>query len=283
MEEYMLSKILVLCVFLSGANAFAFPFPPAPYQKSSQQFATNYHFDGIVALSNCSGSIIQFEGAKPTDQAIILTNGHCYEGGMPSPGEIIYHHKSNARFEVLDDHSNGIGTLHAEEVIYATMTKTDMSLYRVKETYQFIEQKWGAHTLILSSKHPKANTPIEVISGYWHRGYSCKIDGFAYQLNEGGWKFDDSIRYSKPGCEIIGGTSGSPIIEAGTRNVIGVNNTMNEGGRTCSQNNPCEIDHNGKMSNQKGNGYGQQTYWIYSCLNASLEFDLKTPGCVLPQ
>ncbi len=281
----MFRNILFLSFVFSliGSKTIAFPMPIAGSQYLSQHQVANanYHFDGIVAFSNCSGSLIQIEGSVATDNAIVLTNGHCYEEGMPRPGEFVSHKASRRNIALLDDRSNKMGTLHATEVIYATMTSTDIALYRVKETYQEIERTWGAHPLNLSSKHPAAGTSIDIVSGYWQRGYSCKIDGFANQLSEDGWMMRDSIRYSQPGCEIIGGTSGSPVIEAGTHNVIGINNTINESGHKCSRNNPCEIDKDGNVTYEKGLGYGQQTYWIYSCINTKHEFDLTTPGCVL--
>jgi hypothetical protein len=93
-----------------------------------------------------------------------------------------------------------------------------------------------------------------------------------------------SIKYTEPGCLVIGGTSGSPIIETGTRTVIGVNNTGNEDGLSCRMNNPCEVDKQGNISYQKGWSYGQQTYWVYSCRNSTTgELDLNLPGCKLAQ
>ncbi|MEN0059976.1 MAG: hypothetical protein AAGB31_14140, partial [Bdellovibrio sp.] len=108
------------------------------------------------------------------------------------------------------------------------------------------------------------------------------VEAFVPQLKEAQWTMQHSIRYSRPGCEVIGGTSGSPVIRSGSRIVVGVNNTGNESGRNCTMNNPCEIDENGKMTAHKGYTYGQQTYWVYSCLNQYNEVDLQTPGCLLP-
>jgi hypothetical protein len=80
---------------------------------------------------------------------------------------------------------------------------------------------------------------------------------------------------------VIGGTSGSPIIARGTRTVIGINNTGNEDGLRCEENNPCEIDEKGNVFYQRGQNYGQQTYWIYSCLTPNFDIDLNKPGCLL--
>lgn len=120
-------------------------------------------------------------------------------------------------------------------------------------------------------------------SGYWKRTYNCEIEAFVPQLKEGDWMFRESIRYSPKGCEVIGGTSGSPIIASNSGEVIGVNNTTNENGGRCTLNNPCEIDENGNVSIIQGRGYGQQTYWVYTCLDKSLAFDLKVEGCELPK
>ncbi len=267
--------------FLFAANAFAIPLPKGPDNHRMIAGNTSYHFDGIVALDDCSGSIIRFEKSNPKDQAMILTNGHCYDKGMPKPGTFVYHVPSTRTFGVFNDQAKGVGTIHATEAIYSTMTGTDITLYKLQETYQDIETKFSAHPYMLSSKHPAPQTPIQVISGYWRRGYTCSIEAFVFQLHEAGWIQKDSIRYSRPGCEVIGGTSGSPIIEANTRNMIGINNTINENGEKCTMDNPCEVDANGKTTATQGVGYGQETYLIYGCLNALNQFDLATPGCGL--
>ena len=157
-----------------------------------------------------------------------------------------------------------------------------MTLYKVKETYAEIKAKYNINAMTLSSAHPSIGDQMEVISGYWYRGYSCNIEAFINTLKEDQWTMNDSIRYSRPGCLVIGGTSGSPIVAKGTRIVIGINNTGNESGRKCTMNNPCEIDEKGNIKAERGFSYGQQTYWVYSCLNQYNEVDLSVPGCLLP-
>ena len=61
-------------------------------------------------------------------------------------------------------------------------------------------------------QRPTEGTLIDIVSGYWERGYSCGVDGFVAKLKEADWLFTDSVRYTD-GCDTIGGTSGSPIIE----------------------------------------------------------------------
>jgi V8-like Glu-specific endopeptidase len=272
-----------LGILVSGKMAFAIPRITANtfQEKISERFTANHNFEGIVALSNCSGSLVQFETSKDSDRAMVLTNGHCYEKGFPPPGQYVYGVLSNRRFQVLDRNARTIGTVMADLVMYSSMTKTDMTLYRLTETIGEIKRKYGFSPLTMSSRHPDINQPIEVISGYWRRGFVCNIEAFIYQLKEGGWLNEDSIRYSRPGCEVYGGTSGSPIVAYGTRTVIGINNTGNESGQRCTENNPCEIDQRGNVSFVKGYSYGQQTYWVTTCLNPNLDLDLRVAGCML--
>src|SRR5262245_49577416 len=35
-------------------------------------------FTGIVALSNCSGSVVRTPNAVSTDRALVMSNGHCF-------------------------------------------------------------------------------------------------------------------------------------------------------------------------------------------------------------
>ena len=282
MNQKILAFILS-AIFVSSISmkANAFPMPKGPDNHRMIAGNSTYNFNGIVALDDCSGAIIRFENSKITDPAMVLTNGHCYEGGMPKPGTFIYHQQSARTFGVFNDHAQGIGTIHAAGVIYSTMTGTDITLYQLKETFQQIQTSFQVNPLLLSSKHPAASTPIEVISGYWRRGYSCTIETFVFQLREAGWMSQDSMRYSRPGCETIGGTSGSPVLEAGTRTMIGINNTGNDNGQKCTMDNPCEVDKAGNVTAVKGYSYAQQTYEIYSCLNQANQFDLSVPGCAL--
>lgn len=273
---------VLLFVISNSALAFPLPKPGMMSLPFNENFTADFDFEGIVSLSNCSGSLVRFENSKDTDFAMILTNGHCLEFGMPRPGERIYRQGSSRRFGLMNTNGNTVGRLNASMIIYSTMTGTDMALYKLRETYVQIMQQYRIRPLTMQSIRPSAGTPIEVISGYWNRGYRCAIEAFVNELREGGYSMKDSIRYSRPGCDVIGGTSGSPIIAKGTRTVIGVNNTGNESGGRCTMNNPCEVDERGGVTAVRGYAYGQETYWVYSCLNAQNEVDMTVPGCLLP-
>ncbi|MFE9724610.1 serine protease [Streptomyces sp. NPDC005794] len=237
---------------------------------------------GTVALSNCSGSVVRAPSSLPGDPALVLSNGHCLEAGFPDPGEVVLDRASTRSFTLLNAAGSGVGTLRAEKVAYGTMTDTDVSLYQLTSTYAQIEGGYGIEALELDAGRPAQGTAITVASGYWKRTYSCDIDGFAYRLKEGAWTWKDSVRYTSA-CRTVGGTSGSPVIDDATGKVVAVNNTGNEDGQRCTDNNPCEVDENGTVTVRAGINYAQQTYGIVPCIGSGNRIDLDRAGCALPK
>lgn len=280
---------LVFFPLLIPQTSHAFPLTSTkqwirPYRVTIMAGA--FDLNGIVALSNCSASYVKFKGASDDSPGLILTNGHCSGGmfgGMPQPGEVITNRPQRFTVSLLDQNGTRIASLRSEKILYATMTDTDVALLELTQTYRQIRAQTGVDPLAISDIKPNTGIAIEIPSGYWTRTYRCQIDGFVFKLNEAGWTMRDSVRYSETGCEVIGGTSGSPIVAAASGEVVAINNTGNEDGQMCTMNNPCEIDEQGNKKVQKGRGYGQQTYWFYSCLNAQKRLDLTVSGCVLPK
>ncbi|MCX4964483.1 serine protease [Streptomyces sp. NBC_00654] len=240
------------------------------------------NFAGTVALSNCSGSVVRSPGSQPTDPALVLSNGHCMESGFPGPGEVVLDQPSSRSFTLLNAAGSGVGTLRASKIAYGTMTDTDVSLYQLTSTYAQIESSYGIKALELETAHPAAGSAITVVSGYWKRTYSCNVDGFAYRLKEGEWTWKDSVRYTSA-CRTIGGTSGSPVVDNATGKVVAVNNTGNEDGQECTDNNPCEVDESGNVTVREGINYAQQTYNMVPCIGTGNKIDLNRAGCALPK
>lgn len=243
--------------------------------------ATAVDFTGAVALDNCSGSLVRTPGAAPTDPALVLSNGHCIEQGMPGPGEVLVDVPSTRTFDLLAaDGSASLGTLTADSLVYATMTGTDASMYRLNTSYAEIEQRYGITAPELADAAPATGTEISVVSGYWKTIYSCAMDAEVHELHEADWVWTDAIRYTAD-CDTPHGSSGSPVVDAGTGKVVGVNNTGNDDGAECTMNNPCEVDEAGNRTVHQGIGYGQQTHLFTDCLTAGSGIDLARPECAL--
>ncbi|WP_406185600.1 serine protease [Streptomyces sp. NBC_01006] len=268
----------VLSLLLIGAAA-APAVASTPQDKAAPAVAVNYA--GTVALSNCSGSVVRVPGSQPNDPALVLSNGHCIETGFPGPGEVVKDQSSSRSFSLLGASGSRVATLRASKIAYATMTDTDISIYQLTKTYAQIQSQYGIAALTLNDARPVQGTAIKVVSGYWKRTYSCNVDGFAYRLKEGEWTWKDSVRYTSS-CNTIGGTSGSPVIDTTTGKVVAVNNTGNEDGQRCTENNPCEVDEAGNVTVRQGINYAQETYIIVPCIGAGNKIDLTRAGCTLP-
>jgi V8-like Glu-specific endopeptidase len=283
-------KFLFALAALSLAN-IAYAFPTAPFDALKTPIihsdksleADKYDFEGIIKLNNCSGSLIRFNGQPTTSKAIVLTNGHCYSsgifGGMIQPGEVVLDKKLSRNMQIFDKSMKKF-KVNATKALYGTMTNTDITLYELSQSYDDIFTKYNIEAFTLDPVRPFEGTNIDIVSGYWEKGYNCAIDAFVFILKEADWTMKDSVRYTD-GCNTVGGTSGSPIIARGTRNVIAINNTANEDGKKCTMNNPCEVDASGNVTVLKDKKYGQQTYDIYSCLRPDFNIDLGIAGCTL--
>jgi trypsin-like peptidase len=240
------------------------------------------NFAGTVSLSNCSGSLVRFPNSEAGDPALVMSNGHCLETGFPAAGEVVVDQRSTRTFGLLNASATRVATLRASKIAYATMTDTDVSIYQLTTTYAAIKSSYNISPLTLNDTHPVVGTPITVVSGYWKRTYACNVDGFSYRLKEGEWTWKDSVRYTSA-CQTIGGTSGSPVIDNATGKVVAVNNTGNEDGGTCTENNPCEVDASGNVTVREGINYAQEIYQIPACFGTGNKLNLSASGCTLPK
>lgn len=238
------------------------------------------NFSGTVALDNCSGSIVRWKTSKPTDKAMVLSNGHCYD--FMGAREAVADKPYSRSVDLLTSDGSVAGTVNTVTLLYATMWRTDVSLYQLSQTYQDLQNTYDVPAFTIASTRPSPkDQPIEVLSGYWRIAYDCNLNGFAYRLHEDVWDWHNSLRYSDGGCQVIGGTSGSPVLDS-NRVQIGINNTINEDGQRCTFDNPCEENRKGKISVHIHRGYGQETWVFYTCLNGTT-LDLDKAGCRLPK
>jgi trypsin-like peptidase len=233
-----------------------------------------------IALSNCSASLVRYPSSVSSDRAMMLTNGHCYEGGFLSAGQVLQNRASTRAGTLLSSSGSTLGRVRADRVLYATMTGTDVTLYRLTTTYASLTSQYGVTALTIAAGHPVDGSSMAIPSSYWKRIWNCSINGFVPTLREDEWTWHDSVRYST-GCDTIGGTSGSPIVDTASGQVVGINNTGNEDGEMCTLDNPCEVAADGTTTVVQGQSYGQETYWFTTCLTANRTISLTVPGCLL--
>jgi len=268
----------------AGTPASASPASPAaPSQvragTAGPALAVAADLTATIRLNNCSASLVRFPTSVGTDRAMMLTNGHCFEGGLLAAGQVIVNRASTRRGTLLNASGSAVATLTADRLLYATMTGTDVSLYRLTSTFAAIQSATGQAPRTISASHPVVGSTF-VPSGFFARVFACNISAFVPTLRESVWTWHDSIRYDAA-CAIIHGTSGSPVVSTATGEVVGINNTNNDNGQVCTLNNPCEVAADGTTTVRQGQGYGQETYWFTTCLTASRTIDLTLAGCLL--
>ncbi|MFD0382689.1 hypothetical protein ACFQ2B_10805 [Streptomyces stramineus] len=139
-----LTTALLAGATLAGTGA-------APASAAPQTKPKAVDFAGTVALSNCSGSLVRLAGSADTDPALVMSNGHCLESGMPGAGEVVTDQPSSRTFSLLNSTAGKVATLRATKISYATMTDTDVSLYELNTTYAQIKQRYSINALTLSA------------------------------------------------------------------------------------------------------------------------------------
>ncbi|WP_326567414.1 serine protease [Amycolatopsis rhabdoformis] len=239
-------------------------------------------FAGALNVGGCSGSVVRMPASVEDDKAFVLTNGHCYEGPGPVPGEVLVDEPSQRVATVLDAGGNAAGVVQAVRAAYVTMTGTDITLYQLDKTYRQLQREFHVRPLTVSAKRPTVGTDIRVVSGGLKKIFSCTLDQLTYRVLETGYVTNDVLRYTSA-CQTGPGSSGSPVVDAATGEVIGINNTSNRDGGQCTLNNPCEMDRDGVIGVHKGIAYGTETYWLTTCVTRGNRLDLHRPGCLLPQ
>lgn len=269
----------------TGLLAAPAPVQAAPAQAASAQAApapaiAATTLANTIALSNCSAALVRYPSSVSSDRAMMLTNGHCYEGGFLSAGQVLQNRTSTRSGTLLSSSGSALATVRADRILYATMTGTDVTLYRLTSTYATLSSRYGATALTIASARAAAGSSIAIPSSYWKRIWNCQINGYVDTLREGEWTWHDSIRYDTA-CDTIHGTSGSPIVSATSGQIVGINNTGNDDGEMCTLNNPCEVAADGTTRVYQGQSYGEQTYWFTTCLTSSRAIDLTIAGCLL--
>ncbi|WP_344430956.1 serine protease [Amycolatopsis minnesotensis] len=235
--------------------------------------------EGAVELYGCVGSVVRGPASGQADPALMLTNGHCVPGQRPAPGAALVDQPADRVAPIADRQGYPRVTARANRLVYATMTGTDIALYRLDKTYGELAAD-GAKVFQLPSAPVRAGDPLTM--AYTSERMACTAEAVVPHLREGGYQQDDSIRYAtSEGCHPWPGTSGSALLAADGTTVAGIHNTHNVDGAQCTVDNPCEVGQDGTVTSVRGRGYGQQVHLIAACLAEESEVDLSRPGCAL--
>jgi len=274
--------IVTACFVVAVSSAIAVPADastPDRLRSTTASPALETDFTSIVRLNNCSGSIVRWEQSKPDDLAMMLTNGHCRK--TYGPDEVVVDVPSVRTVTLLKPDGTDLASVSTTTVLYGTMSKTDVALYQLDVTYRKLKSKYDVPGLTIAAERPAPHKRVVIMSGFWRQAYRCQLNGFVYRLKEDVYTWQTSLRYSDRGCKVIHGTSGSPVMDRTTRDILGIHNTTNDNGLECTINNPCEVDRDGHVTVHQGRHYGEETWWLTTCVAADRSIDLGKSGCKL--
>lgn len=237
---------------------------------------------GTASFGGCAAAVVRVASSRPTDRALLLGNGHCADP-RPPRGKAFADRPAAGIVTVNGASGNAIARTSATRLLYATMTGTDVAVYRLAATYAELAEA-GVRPLRLAESGPTVGERLEMLSGgAAETTLTCRVAAVVPVLREAGYEQREALRYAGgPDCEPEHGMSGSPLVDPSTREVVAIHNTHVDGdGEPCSENNPCEVAPDGTVTAIKGRGYAQQTAGLTRCIVAGSRFDLAAPGCSL--
>ena len=235
---------------------------------------------GTARLPSCSGALVRWPASLDTDPAVVLTNGHCVRSPLLGAREVLVDQKRWTPIELLARRGHADMSVRGVRLQYASMYRTDVAVLRLRETYAELVAG-GVTPFSLATRGPSRGDEVRIPSGFWSEQRACTTAGTAYRLHEREWDWWHSIRLpAREGCGIRGGYSGSPIVSRETGEVVGIANTGYVGGRRCVDS-ACEEDRRGRVRTVRHMNYGQQTWWLLTCIGSDRSLDLDVTGCRL--
>jgi hypothetical protein len=243
---------------------------------------------GTAVIDGCSAAVIRSPRSRASDPAMLLTNGHCVYP-RPRPGRSITGRPDNQRVLIKNPNGNTIVRAHTKRLVYATMTGTDVAVYRLDQSFAQLRAT-GVKVRSLAVDGPRPGQKVRVLSAGSGKAWTCTVAKITPGLLEAGYTQKHAIGYrTRRGCSATYGAgpghgdSGSPLVDPRTGKIVGIHNTGNDSGLRCTEDNPCEIDAQGHRTSVKGARYGQQTAMLRDCLIAGSRIALSRPACALAE
>jgi secreted trypsin-like serine protease len=237
---------------------------------------------GTILSAGCSVAVVRVAASRPTDHAMVLTNGHCVTP-RPRPGRADVDRAERHRVALNDATSNAVARATTTRLLYATMTGTDVALYRLERSYAELAAR-GVPARELATTGPALGDRLVMHAGALQTTYACTVGALVPTVREAGWTQRNVVRYATDdSCLPEGGSSGSPLIDPRTGRIVAVHNTHSYGdGKPCSEGNPCEVAGDGTVTSVKGRGYAQDVAGLAACISSGSRLNTSTRACALP-
>ncbi|QRP47753.1 hypothetical protein [Amycolatopsis sp. FDAARGOS 1241] len=158
MNAPLLSRALVLLAVAAAALTTA-----------GTASAASTTFAGTATTGGCSGFLVRSPASRPGDPAPVLTNGHCFAGTRPVPGEVLADRPTNTPVHLLDAAGAPAAVVVATKALYVGMTGTDVTLYRLDRTYAGLDRDYQVRPLPLATQRPARGPRSRSFPGRWNR------------------------------------------------------------------------------------------------------------------
>jgi hypothetical protein len=243
----------------------------------------------LAGMSDCTATWIDAGQAARGDQpAYVVAAGHCL--GLLGPNEVLIGEEPVLPLTVTFDWFTDATARRAwdvRQITWATMKATDIAVLELAATQAALAGE-GLEPFAL---RPDAfdgemagvnvgapSSGIGVEAPYLRAG-TCEIDGQERTIREFMWAWTEAVRAVCP--DVYGGSSGSPILDPVTGELVAVINTTTANSRPeedCRINRPCEVD-GASWSTQEDTAYAMTVHRLAACF-VDGRFDLAG-GCEL--
>ena len=181
----------------------------------------------------------------------------------------------------VDTPAERIVTVPVRRVVWASMANTDVAVFelgatvgelRARELTPLVFGEQVEEELVVRGV-PVSGTPLE---DQYLREAACRFDG-VYNLVEFVWTFRRFLRHDC--ADIRGGSSGSPVMNRRTGEVVGVMSTAVEGESPCYLGTPCVVG--GEQPEILSGSYSAPVWGWDVCFRNDGRFDPERSGCPL--
>jgi Trypsin-like peptidase domain len=215
--------------------------------------------------------------------AYVLSNGHCVYNTLGRIG-VDLHIEGHVEFNYFKDTPSQRKVYSLKRLNWSSLQGTDLAVLELDAPLsELIED--GIQPLRLADGLPEANSPILSVSapvaatGYTLRLSACTLESVA-QIVEHPYAWVNNLRNR---CQdVLPGSSGSPILNRVTHEVIGIMGTSTTGSSEnsrCFADAPCEVN-DGQPTWLNTTNYGSPTYPLNACFVAG-HFAPSAKDCTL--
>ena len=292
---------------VSPAPSPALPLPPADAGDTSEEAVLLQNQDGrydayggiarFDGPSTCTATLLQTATGAAAAQApaYVLTNGHCV-GIWGADGVILAQDPPASTITLRFGYfaytaDSPVAEAHA--VSWATMKGTDLAVVRLDTTLGDLAAK-GIDPFPIAAAVPAPGTAVANVAApigvpivdipedqRFLRLGTCTVEGDPVGLIERQWRWWSAIRTDCP--DVWPGSSGSPILDIATGELVGAINTTtigSEGGTDCWLGRPCEVTATGTEV-RADTSYAMPVSGLLACFGADGTLDVTGEACPL--